>query len=231
MRKTILTIFILFMLSSLSFSQDLYELRKAIDFYKTQKLFKDDWKDILTENDIKGSPYLNDEFINGTLFTTNKFQFIDIPIRYNIFNDQIEYKTENNQIQAIANPEILERIEFADKRIVYIPFLIANKTNKGFFIVLEEGKASLYAKPQVVFIKATLPVPFKDGQPAKFDRTTDQYYIKTGIEVAKSVGNIKELIEIFPENKDKIEAFIKTKKTKTNKPESLKELVRYYNSL
>jgi len=39
------------------------------------------------------------------------------------------------------------------------------------------------------------------------------------------------LIAAFPDNLDKIESFISKNKTKTNKADGLKEVVKYYNSL
>jgi hypothetical protein len=41
----------------------------------------------------------------------------------------------------------------------------------------------------------------------------------------------KDLEEAFPDHKDEISGFIKKNKVKPNKPELLKELVQYYNSL
>lgn len=230
MKRTIFILILILTFSSMIVSQDLYELRNAIDFYKTQKSFKGDWKDILSENDIKGSPYLNNEFINGSLFTTNKLQFIDLPLRYNIYNDQIEFKTESGQIQSVANPEIIESIAFDNRNMTYIPYLIENKIKKGFFIVLETGNVSLYAKPEVEFTKATLPIPFKDGEPAKFIKRPDNYYLRIGSEPAIYIAKTKDLIEVFPEKKSQIESFVKTNNFKMNNPDKLIELVKYLNS-
>lgn len=231
MKKRLVLFIILFVNTSLLISQDLYELRNAIDFYKTQKFFKDDWKDILSENDIKGSPYLNDEFINGSLFTTSKLHFVDLPLRFNIFNDQMEFKTESNQIQAIANPDIVFQIELDSNKIVYLSFSTEKKIKKGFFIVLESGNVSLYAKPEVEFVKPTLPVPFKDAEPAKFIRKQDKYFIKIANEHAKLVVKAKDFIDIMPDKKAYIEEYIKTNKVKINNPEKLNALVKYMNTL
>ena len=201
-----------------------------MDFFESNKLQSGDWEKPLNESEIDGSPYLNDEFIVGSVFTVTKQQFADIPLRYNIYNDQIEFKS-GDKIQALAAPEIVERVKFGEYQIVYIPFSNLKKIRKGFFIVLEEGNASLYAKLEVEYRKSTEPGAYKEAEPAKFIKKNDQYYIKFGMEQAKKVGNKKELIEGFPNNKDKIEAFIKKNKIKTSKPETLKKLVQYYNSL
>ena len=227
--NVIAIVFLLF--AEFSLAQTNYELRQAMDLFKTNKMIGGDSKGLLTESDIKGSPYLEDNFVKGTVYTTTKAQYVDVPLRYNIFNDQIEFRAEDSSIQALATPEIVEKVEIGKYKMVYAPYSIAKKIKKGFFIVLEEGKASLYSKPNIIFKDATEPAPYKEAEPAKFIRKSDEYYIQVGNSQAKMVGNKKDLYEIFPDNIKQIETFIKKQKIKTNDPESLKELVIYYNSL
>jgi len=158
-------------------------------------------------------------------------QYNGIPLRYNIYNDNIEFKTPTDEIQALATPEIVEKAVFGSTQLVYSSYLLANKTRKGFFVVLEEGKASLYSKPGIAFKEPTEPAAYKEAEPAKFVKKADEYYIRIGTEQAVLINSKKDLIAAFPENKDKIESFINKNKIKTNKPESLIELVKYYNSL
>ncbi len=208
-----------------------YEIRQALDFYRANKMMSGDWKTTLSENDIEGSPYLNDDFIPGTIFTVQKLQFVDIPFRYNIYNDQLEFKTESGQIQAMANPEIIEKVKFGTYEMDYLPYTYSKKIRKGFFIILKEGKASLYAKKNMNFKNAEEPGAYKEAEPAKFVSNPDDYFIRIGMEEAKLIGNKKDLLDIFPDHQKKIESFVKKNKIKTNKSESLIELVNYYNSL
>ncbi len=87
------------------------------------------------------------------------------------------------------------------------------------------------AKASVTFQKATEPAAYKEAQPAKFVRKADTYYIRIGNTTAMEISNKKSLIEAFPDNRDKVEAFIDKNKIKSNKPDGLKEVVKYYNSL
>ncbi len=230
MKRLIITVLIILTAISFSFSQD-YQIREVMDLYRTNKMYSGEIKNILTANDIKGSPYLNDEFINGTIFTTSKFQFVDVPLRYNIYNDRIEFKTPANEIQALATPEIVETVEFGNYKMVYIPYSNTQKIRYGFFMIEKEGNVSLYSRLEIIFKKAEEPGAYKEAEPAKFVKKSHSYYIRVGMEEAKKVGSKKGLIEIFPDHNNKISAFIKKNKVKTNKPEKLKELVRYYNSL
>ena len=230
MKQLIFTVIIFLSGISISFSQD-YGISEMMDLYRTNKVQSGEFKMILTENDIEGSPYLNDEFINGTIFTKSKYQFVNVPLRYNIYNDQIEFKTPTNEIQALGTPEIVEKVEFGDYKMVYIPYSNARKIRHGFFTVEEEGSASLYSRLEILYRKAEEPAAYKEAKPAQFVKNSDSYYIRVGLEHAKKVESKKELLAIFPGHKDKITTFIKKNKVKTNKPEKLKELVRYYNTL
>lgn len=224
---------IIFFLTAISFSysQDIYQMHKAMDFFKINQLHSGKWESTLTENNIQGSPYLNDEFVNGTIFTTSKLQFVDVPLRYNIYNDQIEFKTPENEVQALATPEIVESVDFGNFKMVYVPFSNAKRIRHGFFKIELEGNASLYARSEITLKKATKAGAYEEAKPPKFINKLDTYYIRIGIEQAQKVGNKKELLEIFPDHHNKISTFIKKNKIKTNNPEKLKELVQFFNSL
>jgi len=167
----------------------------------------------------------------GTIYTTTKQKYIDIPLRYNIFNDELEFKTPEDQIQSMATPEILELAEFGNIKMVYGPFSINKKIRHGFFQVLISGQASLYSRSDILFKEAEQPAAYKDAVPAQFDKKPDTYFIKVGTAEAKKVSNKKELIAIFPNHENEISSFIKKNKIKTNNPEMLGQLVEFYNSL
>lgn len=214
-----------------SSAQSGYQIRETLDFYRSNKMASGEWNPQLTEKDIAGSPYLTNDFQKGTVYTTSKYQYNGLPLRYNAYNDQMEFKTNENEIQSIAAPETVEKIEFDNYKMVYIPYTNAKKIRKGFFIVMEEGNASLYKKPEVVFERAEEPKPYQEAKPARFVERPDSYYIKAGSEVARSIETKKDLTEVFPDHQKEVEKFIKKNKVKLNKPDRLLELVQFYNSL
>ena len=181
--------------------------------------------------DIEGSPYLDDEFIKGSVFTKSKTEFVGVPLRYNVYNDDIEFMAEEDVIKALAAPEMTEKIEFGDYKIMYLPFIVVKKIKNGYFISLEEGKASLFSKPKVIFQEAKKAGAYVDAEPAKFIKKSDEYYIRIGMEAARPVTSKSDLYDVFPDHKKEIKSFIKDNKVKPHKREKLKKLVQYYNSL
>ena len=230
MRTLIYILLILLSTVTFSYSQS-YQIGQAMDLYRQSKMQSGDWSKMLTENDIEGSPYLKDEFISGTMYTTSKVQYNDIPLRYNIYNDNMEFKTPDDKVLAMAAPEIIEKVELGDDILAYIPYTNVKKIRRGFFKLLVEGKASLYAKPVVIYTDPVEPAAYSEAQPAKFTRRSDTYYIRIGMEQAKLVSKKKELLTVFPDHSKEINAFIKKNKIKPSDPEKLAELVQYYNSL
>ncbi len=214
-----------------SSAQTGYQLAETIDFFKSYKMQTGDWSIELTESDIQGSPYLNDEFIKGTIYTTSKIQFQDIPLRYNIYNHNLEFQTPENKVLAMAAPEVVEKAIFGEFTMTYIPYISSKKIRRSFFNVIEEGKVCLYSQPEVVYQEPTKAGAYKDPEPARFNRRPDSYFIRIGLEAAVRVGNKKELIALFPEFQEEIATFVKKNKIKANKEEDLQKLVQYYNSL
>jgi hypothetical protein len=229
MKTLILLLFLFLSLSTLA--QGNYELNQAIDFFRTNKMINGEIKNMLTEKDIDGSPYLTEEFITGTVYTSSKIQYNDIPLRYNIYNDQMQFKSPDGKIAAIAAPEIIDKVVFGDYTMEYIPFINAKKVRRGFFVLLLEGKASLYARPNVDYREPVPPGAYKDAEAAKFIEKPYTYYIRIGMEAAQLIEKKKDLEAVFPDHKKEIENFIKKNKVNHRKEDKLKALVEYYNSL
>ena len=208
-----------------------YELKETADFYRMNQLLNKSGNTDLLLKDIKGSPYLNNEFVNGTIYTTMKTKYNDVPLRYNLYNDDLEFKNPAGEVLALAKPEIVEYAVFGDNQLVYCSYSVGNKPKKGFLVLKQEGNAALLSKVSVIYQEPAEPGAYKEAEPAKFVHRADEHYIRVGSEMALPVSNKKSVLEAFPDNQDKIEDFISKNKIKLNKPEGLAEVVKFYNSL
>lgn len=230
--KRIFTIFfILFIGISSIQAQSIYAIRESMDFFRTNEMLTSDNGVNLSAKDIKGSPYLEDDFIVGSIYTAQKLQFNDIPLRYNIFNDNLEFRTPKDQILALSAPEIVEKAQFGEYTMSYIPYVTSKKMKRGFFQVIIEGNASLYVRSTVIYQAPKEAAAYKDPEPAKFLERPDTYYIRIGMEAAYKAGNKKEVIAMFSNHEEEITTFIKKNKIKINKVDGLEKLVEYYNTL
>lgn len=230
MKKVIFPIVILLLIAFNSIAQVDYQISSALDLFRANKMATGDFSKTIAEENIDGSPYLIDDFINGTIFTTSKVQYVDIPLRFNIFNDAIEFRTNDDKVMAMATPEIIERVTFGEYEMVYAPFAVQKKIKRGFFKVILSGNISLYARPEILYQQPEEPGAYKEAKPARFVSKPDSYFLRIGLNEAIKVDKKNDVIDFFPEHNDEVAAFIKKNKIKTNKEADLKELVEYYNS-
>ena len=230
--KKYISLFIILLFSSAGlYAQSIYDLRNAIDFFELNKISKGEYRNRLTESDIEGSPYFNDEFTPGTIYTYQKIQYNDIPLRYNIFNDEMEFQTPDEQILAIAAPEIVEKAVVGENTFSNIPYKLGNKVKRAYFILLTEGKLSLYARPEVLYQKPKEAAAYKEPEPAKFIKRPDTYYLRLNQQAAVKIESKKDLDNFFIDHQSQLESFIKKNKIKPGKGDKMMELVEYYNSL
>lgn len=231
MTRYFFIIILQFLFGLSAIGQDYYQLRWALDFIQLNEKIHGGQNKSLSGEYIKGSPYLNNEFVTGTVFTTSKIQYKGLSLNFNVYNDQIEFVGRDNQILEIVEPELIEKIEYGDIRIVYDEYIVSDDLKKGFFIEERSGQASLYRKPKVIFEPATQAAALVNAKPARFKRLRDEFYIKIGQTPAKLVSSKKDLPKIFSEYHEELESFIKKNKIKPNNVDDLNELLKYYTSL
>jgi hypothetical protein len=224
--------FFLVAISVFSFAQTENNIIKTYDYintYATEEVKFNPSVKIVRYNEILCSPFLIDSFTIGSIYTYKGEHFQNIPIRYNIFTDNIEYIMGASSVLELKNPETVEKIEFKNYKLIYLSNSGRESSISGFFIVLAEGVAMLLAKPYITLQKPNQQ-GYNDSQPPSFIRHPDTYFLKTGDNV-RLLATRKKLIRSFPKYRKEVTNYIKTNHIKINDKQGLTELVNYYNSL
>jgi hypothetical protein len=169
--------------------------------------------------------------MTGSIYTQNKQQFLNIPVRYNIYTDNIEYILGAGRVLQLEAPESVEKVEFGSYKLIFIPEEKQRPKDAGFFIVLVEGKVSLLSKPEIRLKKPTPPGGYVEQEPPLLVRKPDTFYLKTSSNQILPVRSKNGLVSAFSDNKEKMSQYMKKNKIKLSDSESLTELIRYYNSL
>jgi len=181
---------------------------------------------------IDGSPYLNDEFEKGEVVLKDKTTFKDVLLRYNIYNDQMEFQDEGKEYAIGTGAwHLLDRISVGDNIFVVDIYSIGTREKEGYFTLLADGETKLLRKHEM---KLTDPVPAKpmqDPKNSEFVRKQDVYYLKIGSERIYEINNLKKMIAHVGEHQDELKTFAKKEKISVKKPDKLAKLVDYYNSL
>lgn len=182
-------------------------------------------------NSIIGTPYLENEFKKGEVFTSGGNNFKDVLLRYNVYNNLIEVNLKDVRYE-ISNDKI-NSVKIDNKNFDYLSYKIGNETEKGYLELISDGEIKLYCRHSKKFKDAEPQKAMEDHpSPPEFKDLPDVYFIKNKEDkVATGFRNKKDLISTFPDYQDEIKNHIKEKNLKYNDPEDLKELLNYYNSL
>jgi len=184
-----------------------------------------------TDLGINGSPYEKEQFISGTIYTTEQQCYKEIPLRYNIYSGQMEFLKTPNEIYEIDDPEKIDSILMEGEKYVFTSFLANSKPQKGYLKVLTEGKPALLVRMKMSFRKAEPPGLYKDPVPAGFERLQDEFYLLFPEKEALPFSGKKELFEMLGGFQKELDQYIKENRIRLNKQADLIRLMTYHLSL
>lgn len=178
---------------------------------------------------INGTPYLDEKYEEGVINFGNRNH--KALIRYNAFQDLIEYQQNGRALVLDAN-ESIKKVKFGNATFVPLKFESKGKSKLGYFEVLDSGKVTLYSKRKVVFVNAKKGGAL-DGsdQPAEYKRSADDFYYQLSDGQLREVGSMKELIATFPDKQEELAQFAKKERISPRKEKELIQFMKYYNSL
>ena len=188
-------------------------------------------KRYLTEADISGSPYLNKDYQRGYVLTKKFVRYVNVPLRYNIYNDDIEFENAEGKAMAIEFPGNIKEVRIGKAIFVHRLYVTDKSLHTGYFQLMNRGKAEGLIRYRVEFIEAKPAAPYKDPQPPKFERIPAVFYVSLGKKPAVTVNKTKDLIVLLGDHKKELQAFAKEKKIKIRRENDLKQILLYYNSL
>lgn len=180
------------------------------------------------DSPVKGSPYLNDTYVNGVIYYSNKTY--KTPIRYNAFQDLIEYQQGGRTMVLDPGPSVV-KVELENSVFVPQKFEADGKSRFGYFEVLDSGNVTLFSKKRVTFLpeKKNGALDGRD-QPAEYKRYADAFYYKIGDGPLQEVENLKTFIAALPDKQEELSKFAKKEKISHRKEEDMLRIVEYYNS-
>jgi hypothetical protein len=180
--------------------------------------------------DFEGSPYLSEDFVPGEVYSSKK-KFTGLLLRYNIFNDNIEFVQKGTTYALYAEPRIV-KVLLGNEVYVVEKHEIKGKMAYGYFARLDSGKVTLLAKKIVRFTEEQEPKALQGAAtPAKFTRAPDVFYYRIGNAEISKVGSLKSFIEGLSDKKEEVSSYAKKEKIGTKNESDLVKLVKYYNSL
>lgn len=228
MKSTLLILITLIIAPIFCLSQEIH-IKTIDEFYTKQMIEKGTTGNTISLENIKGSPYLDDTFLSGEILTTSNTQYTGVPLRYNIYNDEIEFQGKNKEAYNLEKSTI-KSVTINKTTLVYRPYAISEKMGRSYFELLVNGKVKLLKRYQVRFEKEQPAKPYKDPVPAQFKTNSPDFYVAIEEAEARKISGTKDLLSLFPEKQAEISAFIKSKKLKTGKQEDLIQIISFCNN-
>ena len=186
-------------------------------------------------SDIKGSKYLNEDFIS-TKISLMADQIYGV--RYNIYDDEMEFQGADNSVDALNKNDTSVKITFTATNESYNIFNYIDNSGhqkKGYFKKLNnKGENLILKKNRIVFFdKQESKTGYDAPKPAVYKNVKDRIYIKLANKDAVLLPTKKRKLvkTLFPENSKIILDFINSKKNKLSKEADLITFINYLNTL
>ena len=185
------------------------------------------------DSQIKGSKYLTENFNRAGI---SDFEDKVFAVRYDVFNDQMEFQGGNNQIYIMSKDDRARKITFLDTNNTYSIYDYIsdeNLTRSGYFVCLNlDSKYKILKKNKIVFIEEKASATGYDApHPATYKKTKDRHYISISNEPAILVDtNKKRFSSIFIGQEKEVLGFIKKNKIKLSNDNDLLSLVEFMNT-
>lgn len=178
---------------------------------------------------IEGSAYLEEEFVNGVVALTNGTSYADIPLRYNAYNEEMEFRDNNGNRFNLDNRETIREITIGKSKFIYTVCKLKNENKKIYAEVLTQGTVSLLKHYRINYMPAKEAESYKAPQPPRLVKAPSEYLIQKADGSTQVFKNKKELLKLLSAKSGKIDKFIDQQKLSFRNEDDLISIVAYYN--
>jgi len=227
-RIRILLFSIYFLINALSPGTDCFASNQVSgDTIDIQTLYNGRaWRNLFYK--VRGDQFLfSPEFLRGSV-TINGKLFENIPLKYDIYNDELLVITDHGIILQL-NKEMIEKFTLNyENQVLSFRNFDPDSVNSlpGYVNVSYEGGISLYIK----YKKEILSLAVEN----KYDlfNPVNKVFVRKDGEIIK-VDSKGELLKLFEDQKHQVRSFIRSSKLRVSRkyPESFKPVIEYYDKL
>ena len=182
-----------------------------------------------------GSPYVNPSFLAGGIYHNNRLIADDVPLRYNAFVDEMEFKptfeTPDSESSALMkSPEVDVRI--GSKVFVFVPYQGGVEKGGYFEVLLSGERHDLFKKYNKRFTpeqKATTSMT--RDVPAKFTENPVYFLVLHDGRFVEISSRKRNFHNAFIGKEREIAHYIKENKLDVRNESHVIQIVDHYNSL
>lgn len=180
--------------------------------------------------DIEGSPYIQANFTLGKIKYREGDPLERVPLRYNVYEDVIEYYLNGHTMELLAFPEV-EQVFMGDTLMVFGSHQHKQETLTGYYFVLEAGDISLLEKLRITLLEPLPAKPMQAGKPARFSSPESLLCLEMPDGQIHEFSSLKQLKQLLASFEPELSRFIKSEKISPKNVEELQQLIRYIHTL
>lgn len=180
-----------------------------------------------------GTPFLNDEFVEGSLITTDSLMYQNVLLRYNIFKDEMEFKLKNENVyRVIANPRNFLFINIDNLVFQYLAFSDKNRPAQGYFQIYSEGDCQVLMRIRTDYAEPEGARGFEKAKPPRFEEKRNTFFVKFGQQLPQEVRfTRKNILALFGNKRNEVAAFVKDNKLSYRRADDLVKMADWYNQM
>lgn len=172
--------------------------------------------------------YLEPGWVNGKVYLTDDKELNNIILRYDIYNQQIQF-IDNDDTLAFANPEEVDYFLLGDRKLIYSDYDKNGIVKNGIFEVLSEGPCKLLVRHAVKYhINGEVAEGCNENQ---YIRDCEFYLLKDNSPAMPIKATRKSILSALNDKEDEVRSFIRENHLKVNTCGELKQVLSFYNSL
>lgn len=179
-------------------------------------------------NEVKGSPYLIEDWSVGSIEMINDLKMEDLKLKLDLLKGELILLKNTSEITVPKNRVKSFTIDVRGTNLIYIQASIEG--TEQYVQVLFEGLThNLLLFPRVIYSGSDLNQAYSAGQKESEYKRTNQFFIQY------ANGNIDELrqsrnglIRHFPDHHDELKSFISTNSLNPKATQDLIKVFEYY---
>jgi hypothetical protein len=179
---------------------------------------------------IAGSPYLSEEFVKGEVIINDSIRYQEIPLRYNIFSDKMEYIDAQERVLEVNTSINRFTFQLDGRNFKLIQYNDGKGIKRGMLELMVDGETQLYRKYNVAIIGGTPAKGYQVAKPTQFNRTGDQYFIATEGRIPVLVTTRRDLIKRLEGVNPRIDQYLKNNRVRMNSEQSIIDVVEFANN-
>lgn len=178
----------------------------------------------------EGSPYMNEEFSEATVVSSDNQVFEKVPLRYNVYSDLFEVEMEDG-VYNLRRGGIVSRVKMDGRDFIYTTYDYQSTEGEGYLEEISRGIYSLFKQHQIIFREAEPAKPYQEAEPARFEEKNPLLYISRGDNRPVFVRNKRGLLELAGEKEKELNGYIKDNKLKMRDEADMIKAVEFLNSV